>query len=304
MRLTCPSCETCYEIAPDALGKYGRSVRCARCEAAWFAAARAPAAAPADEPALTAEWDDVPDARHDDLGLGGDPAGPISHSTALVPVDPPAAFDAWYDQRPAIGPAADAASMVPAMEWAPAAELPAVEVAATDVPHDDIETVAARRAPPAVRRHASFRWPRPSVPLVILALTAVLAALIAGRTEVVRLAPQTAALFAGVGLPVNLRGLTFDAIKVSDETQDGAPVMVVEGAIVSASRTAVEVPRMRFALRNGAGVEVYAWTAPPIRPFLNQGETLPFRTRLASPPAEARDVEVRFLNRHDLEAGR
>ena len=42
----------------------------------------------------------------------------------------------------------------------------------------------------------------------------------------------------------------------------------------------------------------------PARPFLNRGETLPFRPRLAAPPADAGDVEVRFLNRHDLEAGR
>ena len=42
----------------------------------------------------------------------------------------------------------------------------------------------------------------------------------------------------------------------------------------------------------------------PTRPFLSDGETLPFRTRVASPPANVRDVQVRFFNRRDLETGR
>jgi hypothetical protein len=39
------------------------------------------------------------------------------------------------------------------------------------------------------------------------------------------------------------------------------------------------------------------------RSILAPGETAAFRTRLASPPAEGRDVIVRFFNRRDLLAG-
>jgi hypothetical protein len=80
-------------------------------------------------------------------------------------------------------------------------------------------------------------------------------------------------------------------------------VLVVEGAIVNMTRTTLDVPRLRFAVRNGTGHEVYAWTALPSRPLLASGETLPFRTRLASPPADGRDVIVRFFNRRDVVAG-
>jgi hypothetical protein len=70
-----------------------------------------------------------------------------------------------------------------------------------------------------------------------------------------------------------------------------------------ANRT-VEVPRLRFALRNPAGVEVYAWTALPAKPVLAAGEALPFRSRLASPPGDTHDVVVRFFHRRDLDSAR
>jgi hypothetical protein len=63
------------------------------------------------------------------------------------------------------------------------------------------------------------------------------------------------------------------------------------------------VPRLRFAVRDEAGHEVYAWTALPNRGALGPGETLPFRSRLALPPPEAHDVLVRFFNRRDMVAG-
>jgi hypothetical protein len=40
-------------------------------------------------------------------------------------------------------------------------------------------------------------------------------------------------------------------------------------------------------MRNEAGREVYAWTAMPTKEVLESGETLPFRSRLASPPGRA-----------------
>ena len=66
----------------------------------------------------------------------------------------------------------------------------------------------------------------------------------------------------------------------------------------------VEVPRLRFGVRNGLGAEIYNWTAMPSRTIAQAGERLPFRSRLASPPAETHDISVRFYNRRDAMAGR
>jgi hypothetical protein len=104
-------------------------------------------------------------------------------------------------------------------------------------------------------------------------------------------------------MPVNLRHLTFEDVKISKDEQDGVAVLTVEGTIASQSNKAVEVPRMRLAVRNATGQEIYAWTARPSRSILEPGQKLPFRSRLASPPADASDVLVRFVNATDEPAG-
>jgi hypothetical protein len=168
----------------------------------------------------------------------------------------------------------------------------------------DIESVAAAGAhfqspPPA-------RLARSSARTLVLALgiAALLLGAAVGRKPIVRVAPQTAALFAAVGLPVNLRGLVFQHVKTTSDMQDGVPVLVVEGEIGNITGERVDVPRLRFSLRTPAGVEIYAWTAVPDSSSLAGGETLPFRSRLAAPPAGARDVAVRFFARGDLDPAR
>ena len=128
-------------------------------------------------------------------------------------------------------------------------------------------------------------------------------ALIGARSEVVRYLPQTASLFAAIGLPVNLRNLKFENVRISKETQDGVNILIVEGTIVSTAGKPAEVPRLRFAARNATGQEVYTWTALPTRSILGPGESLEFSSRLASPPADASDVMVRFFNSQDAVAG-
>src|SRR5262249_24999184 len=152
-------------------------------------------------------------------------------------------------------------------------------------------------------RRRALRRPPPALATAIVVMAAILAAIITGRTTVVRLFPQTASLFAAVSLPVNLRGLTFEGVKSTQDSKDGVAVLGGDGAIVNVTRRLVEVPRLRFAMRNGAGQEVYAWTALPARPELGPGERMEFHTRLAAPPTDGRDVIVRFFTRRDVVSG-
>ncbi len=119
----------------------------------------------------------------------------------------------------------------------------------------------------------------------------------------VRYLPQTASLFAAIGLPVNLRNLKFENVRISKETADGITALVVEGTIVGTTGKAAEVPRLRFAARNAAGQEIYIWTALPARSVLGPDETLPFNSRLVTPPADAADVMVRFFTAQDAAEG-
>jgi len=127
-------------------------------------------------------------------------------------------------------------------------------------------------------------------------------ALVGAHNDVVRYLPQTASLFAAIGLPVNLRHLRFENVRISKEAQDGVNILIVEGAIVSDASKPVEVPRLRFAARNAAGQEVYTWTAQPSRSILGPGERLEFRSQIPTPPTEASDVMVRFFTAQDAGA--
>jgi hypothetical protein len=170
--------------------------------------------------------------------------------------------------------------------------------AALDHTPEDIERVAERRRIRAAARRSKTQR-RISMPLVILFLLFVCGALIGLRKDIVRHVPQMASFYSTIGLSVNLRGLVFHDVKISNETHDGVPVLVVEGVIASTVGVPVDIPRIRFALRNTAGAEVYSWTAQPSQPVLEPGETLPFRSRLASPPADGQDLQVRFFTKRD-----
>jgi predicted Zn finger-like uncharacterized protein len=290
MLITCTNCATSYQVAASSLGPSGRSVRCARCQHVWFAA-------------NTDAMADVAEAHRADLATIAEVPPPPETTPELPPAAPAEAAEAGQALTneafmtppawPTHEPAPDESPPPPVID-AP----PLVPVAAST--GEDIESVAARRD----QRHAAHRrrWERSRWIVAILTLLAIHLMLIGWRTDVVRWLPQTASLYAAVRLPVNLRGLVFTSVTTERETHEGVEVLVVEGAIVNDFKRAVEVPRLRFSVRNKSGYEIYTWTALPNRNALLPGESLPFRSRLASPPREAERVQVRFFNRRDLNA--
>jgi len=304
MLITCTNCATSYQVAASSLGSSGRSVRCARCQHVWFAA-------------NTEAMADVAEAHRADLAaIGETPPDPVAPGPGFAgtPDAPPLAADAdqdrdqGQDQAQDQPPVSDAGISLPAWpepefvhdEAPPLIEAPPLAPTAPVPGGEDIESVAARRA----ERQAAHqrRWERSSWTVAILTLVAIHFMLIGWRTDVVRWLPQTASLYAAIGLPVNLRGLVFANVTTERETHEGVEVLVVEGSIVNDYKRAVEVPRLRFSVRNKSGHEVYSWTALPSRNALLPGEPLPFSSRLASPPRETDRVQVRFFSRRDLNA--
>jgi predicted Zn finger-like uncharacterized protein len=305
MLIVCPSCSTSYDLSAKALGA-GRSVRCAKCKTKWFATAEAPVdafAAAAAEPVAAPEppppdpglppIDEVPDDALGSFMVDG-----------VMPPDPnesdPAAGAAGAEASDPFA-VADSPSIVPASEE----DSPSFDPTVEDEP-ENIETLAARRARRAEAERKNKRGLVGmvlSLPFLILVLLGIVVAAIQWRQAVVKHLPQTASLFAMLGMPVNLRGLEFVGVKSTGEFHDGMMVLVVEGTIVNVTRRTLDVPRLRFAMRNAAGHEVYAWTALPGKTQLASGEALPFKSRLASPPPDGKEVIVRFFNRRDVVAG-
>ena len=126
--------------------------------------------------------------------------------------------------------------------------------------------------------------------LVIAGTTA-----IAARATIVSVAPATAAVYAGVGLPVNLRGLSIAELRVVFAPQTESPgELLITGEIENLRDAKTSVPDLHLALRGEDGLEIYVWTAKAPRASLNARERVAFRTRLAAPPAGVRDVLVKF----------
>lgn len=276
MKIICPNCGTSYDVKAESLGAAGRTVRCVRCRETWLA-------------------------RVDDM----------ARADALVE----AAEDIGWGNAAAPEPAA-AQAVAETIEH----ELPQVESPplAQDEPASQDWTVAAQEEAPAVRPASGRRSSRKfafgsgparslslpfNAPVAIAAMAALVLALVFWRNDVVRLLPQTASFFQLAGLGVNLRNLAFEDVHVSTETVAGARVFVIEGAIKPTSNKVVEIPRLRFVVQDARGADIYAWNALVDQTVIKPGEKVAFRSRLASPPAEAHSVVVRFFHRRDLAAG-
>jgi hypothetical protein len=156
--------------------------------------------------------------------------------------------------------------------------------------------------PPALLRASGKSFA--SLPIASAAMGALVLALMIWRVEVVRLLPQTATFYKMAGFDVNVRGLSFKDMKITTETVEGKPVLVIEGSITGESNKPLEIPRLRFSVRDAQGAEIYAWNTVLEQSVLRPGERAQFRSRLASPPPEGRNIDVRFFNKRDITGGR
>lgn len=263
MLITCPSCANQYTIDAGRVGAGGRTVRCAGCRCTWFVARET-----APTPASVSD---------DDL---------VAH---------------------------------PIRGAEPPANLSVVAVSATPAAISaDAQTARSPSDPrPPERRTNSFRGrkarklgrgeaERPSTvasraagTLAVAAALAVALTAVLARAAVVGLWPETAILYAAAGAPVNLRGLALNGVRSELQSLEQETILVVEGEIANPTGREVEIPRLALAIRGTSGEALYTWTNEPPRGTLGPGETARFRARLASPPAEGRQVLVRFAAASD-----
>jgi len=268
MRIGCPSCAAGFEVSPAALEPSGRTVRCAACKTTWFASAPALVLAdgeieiPAPVPAPIVSIEDRED--HEALAAVGKKKIEAEDAEIVMVEDAPSI--AMAEEAPAPPP------------------MPKRKTVAQFVP------VAQKR---------ERRFP---LGLVAVLLISVLSFGIVSRQSLVRAAPELATLYAAIGLPVNLRGLEFQNIRTKQEIQDGITVLAIEGEVENVANRAVELPRVRLSVLGENGVEIYSWTALLPRSILYPHERVPFKSRLASPPAAGKEIMVRFLTRGDLTA--
>jgi predicted Zn finger-like uncharacterized protein len=289
MHIICPHCTTSYAIDLATLGAAGRTVRCSRCKEVWLARPEDAVEIAAPVAAMAAAHEQA--AGTDDAAAEWDALAREDEAAETPVVDSPSISGDW--------PADGEGSQATDGDWP--------SVARHDM-HDGEARRPQRQSwfrrllkPPAL-----FGAPGKSLvsaPTACAAMGALVLALIIWRVDVVRLLPQTATFYKMVGLEVNVRGLVFKDVRITTETVEGKPVLVIEGVIVGEARKPVELPRLRFSVRDAQGAEIYAWNAVLEQPVLKPGERAWFKSRLASPPPEGRNIDVRFFNKRDLTGG-
>ncbi len=285
MQIVCPHCTTSYAVNPANFGDAGRKVRCARCQEVWQAR-------PEPVPAMAGAG-----AGNDFSHLDANPSGEQAWRESDAPhVESPSISGEWPDPRES------RAANDSDANW-PAAALQDEAVDHDEPPPSRFRSLGRPITPFGSR----LKWPAAlqalNLKTACVAMGAMVLALVIWRGDVARLMPQTAAFFKMVGMGVNLRGLAIEDVKITTEMSGNKPVLLIEGTITDITRKAVEIPRLRFIVRDAKGSDLYAWNAVLEQPSLIPGEKAWFKTRLAAPPAEGREIAVRFFHKLDLAAG-
>ena len=172
----------------------------------------------------------------------------------------------------------------------------------TAEPGADLDDEARRLAEAArltAERHrvqrASRRAARRGWSILALACIVPLAGAAAFPESVVRAAPAAARIYSLAGMEVNAFGFIIRDAASELQMESGSALLAVRGEVVNVTETALPVPALRFLLRDKSGSETYAWTLDGVGTrTVEPGEATSFLTRVAAPPAQVDDVEIRF----------
>jgi predicted Zn finger-like uncharacterized protein len=156
--------------------------------------------------------------------------------------------------------------------------------------------------PQAEVQAAEVRRPLSSSPVVLkagwivlgLAVVAVFACAYLFRQQIAGAWPQSASVYAALGVKVNTAGLEFEDYAYHQDVQDGKVVLTVTGSIRNITARELPVPQVRVGLVDDERRELYHWTFAPEVMTLRPGQTTRFVTRLSSPPEGARQLNLRF----------
>ena len=208
------------------------------------------------------------------------------HQAAETPPEPEAAAEPASAPRAAPEPAA-AAAAAPAA--APASPQPETYSSTRAYAPQPIEAPEPR-LPLASRLAVVAGW----VGLIVVVLL-IGASAVRYRQDIAVIWPQSAGVYSSLGLKVNASGIDFRQVSYKRESEDGQTVLAVTGVIVNGGSRKLPVPQtVRVTLSDSGNHELYHWSFKPNATILGPGQSVPFTTRLSSPPAAARHLEVRF----------
>jgi predicted Zn finger-like uncharacterized protein len=276
MIITCPNCQTRYQLANEAIGSAGRKVQCANCQTAWQATPEFPQ--PKPKPRI------VPKTEEDDK---------LFDALAEKGLD----ADFAAEEERLLAAAAEARQADEQEEEAATVRISARNTAPANPGMTSKQQQAFSKRRDDMISSLPFAKVRRTMRLVgIVALVLVVSGTVFLRTELVRQFPALADIYASVGLGVNVIGLDFRDVKTVHAYKDNTDLMMISANIVSVNPRRVPVPQVVVTLLDANANALYEWSVSPNVPDLAPGEIVKFETQLASPPEGAERVKLTFTN--------
>lgn len=263
MIITCPHCQTKYQVTYEAIGSAGRKVQCAHCHQAWTQDPKAP-----EQPgSATAEGSEQTDRIFDAMSEDG------------------------LDEAMSTEEAAVAAE---ARRMTAAAGQPATLSNAEIAELKQRQMAFLRRQNAMISSLPLARLRRAARIAGVAILVGLVGGAYFGRVPIVERYPDLAGLYASVGLGVNVVGLDFSNLETLKSLAGGNDVLTVSAQIIGRSARPVPVPPVVVSLLDAEGRAVYEWSVSTRVRDLMAGERATFDTRLSLPPSEAVRVRLSF----------
>lgn len=312
MKIACPNCDTKYALNADALGTHGRKMKCAKCTHVWVALPRDAEEAIAPvivSPTLHSEPDQTSDqvegfpkrAQLETVGQNTDIISEVVSDQPKIRDEELWDEDLIEEQAAEAAQAAADGSQSSFGERSTKSRFGRFSVGKIKLQQvlaslKSIAIIGWQKFVHAFKWAAGLSLAYQVAVLIALAMPLILVSgLFAGRQIIVRQFPDLASLYTMVGVDVNLYGLTFEGVRTVRRPENGVAVLVVEGHVRNITDTTRRVPRLHFIL-SGRNREVYTWQDDASPHPLQAGETVRFRTVVASPPDVADELHVRFYD--------
>ncbi|MBU1307748.1 MAG: zinc-ribbon domain-containing protein, partial [Alphaproteobacteria bacterium] len=272
MIISCPHCQTKYQVTYEAIGATGRKVQCAHCQEAWQQAAL-----PKEEP----------------------PPPEVRKAEEVITED--ALDEAMASEEQKAGKQKAGSTPTRADKKAAAAAAAAANGAGKIDPAE-----VRRRQKNFSRRQDNVMASLPTARLRLAARVLAVVALAAtgvtfyfGRTQIVERFPSMAGVYEKLGLGVNVVGLQFSDLNTLRTTRSGKELLVVSAQIVGVRSSPAAVPEVVVTLLAADGRSVYQWSVDPLVHDLMAGERATLDTQLSQPPADAVRVRLSFAGEED-----
>lgn len=284
--IACPHCGTRYQVPPETLGDAGRKVACAHCGQSWLAEPGAALPVPQDDKLFSEADERALDKSFaaEETALRDVPAS----VRQLIPkgeVPPPEVMRSISEIKAALEAKSGKTLSNPMPSEAP--ETPAQKMAQGKL-DKRLRDLASHL--PAAQLGRVLRG------LGIGLLVAVIGGGIVFRTEIVRVVPDLAGLYAAVGLRVNVIGLDFSDVSTLLSRHGDNDVLTVNATIYGVETRRVMVPPVVVTLLGDDDKPVYAWSVAPKQRDLEPGEVISFSAELATPPDAAKQVRLSFAD--------